>query len=117
VRVFVLGAALDALTLWGEVLTVAVFRADTYDRLFANLVETDDRAVALCSTRLATLHLTAGNLAEGERAARLALAVTPGLRSARINQDLAMVRSAAARHAGTTAELTDSIGDDLDATT
>ncbi len=39
IQVHLLGLALDALTLWGEILTVAVFDAPTYDRLFADLVD------------------------------------------------------------------------------
>jgi transcriptional regulator with XRE-family HTH domain len=41
IRVFCLGVALDALTLAGDILTVAVIAPDTYDALFANAVETN----------------------------------------------------------------------------
>jgi hypothetical protein len=38
VRVYCLGFGLDALTLVGEILTVAVFDADVYDQLFGDMV-------------------------------------------------------------------------------
>jgi hypothetical protein len=41
IRVFCLGVTLDALTLAGDILTVAVIAPDTYDALFANAVETN----------------------------------------------------------------------------
>ena len=41
IRVFCLGVTLDALTLAGDILTVAVIAPDTYDQLFANAVETN----------------------------------------------------------------------------
>lgn len=41
IRVFCLGVTLDALTLAGDILTVAVISPDTYDQLFANTVETN----------------------------------------------------------------------------
>ncbi|HEX3779756.1 MAG TPA: helix-turn-helix transcriptional regulator [Pseudonocardiaceae bacterium] len=41
IRVFCLGVTLDALTLAGDILTVAVIAPDTYDDLFANAVETN----------------------------------------------------------------------------
>lgn len=55
------------------------------------------RAVALCATRLATLHLRAGSRAEGAAAARAALRALPGLRSARITRDLTIMRDAVGR--------------------
>jgi transcriptional regulator with XRE-family HTH domain len=42
VRVYCLGVALDALTLWGEILTVAVFDGPVYDRLFADMVSANN---------------------------------------------------------------------------
>lgn len=63
------------------------------------------RAVALCATRLAAMHLNAGHLPEGEKAARAALAATPGIRSARIAKDLTVMRSAASRHGDATGDL------------
>jgi transcriptional regulator with XRE-family HTH domain len=42
VRVYCLGVALDALTLWGEILTVAVFDGAVYDRLFADMVSANN---------------------------------------------------------------------------
>lgn len=41
IRVFCLGVTLDALTLAGDILTVAVISPDNYDQLFANAVETN----------------------------------------------------------------------------
>ena len=41
IRVFCLGVTLDALTLAGDILTVAVIAPGTYDALFANAVETN----------------------------------------------------------------------------
>ena len=41
-RVYCLGVGLDALTMYAEVLTVAVFEPDLYDELFADMVETND---------------------------------------------------------------------------
>ncbi|PXY31705.1 helix-turn-helix transcriptional regulator [Prauserella muralis] len=41
IRLFCLGVTLDALTLAGDILTVAVIAPDTYDALFANAVETN----------------------------------------------------------------------------
>ncbi len=41
IRVFCLGVTLDALTLAGDILTVAIIAPDTYDELFANAVETN----------------------------------------------------------------------------
>jgi hypothetical protein len=38
IRVFCLGVTLDALTLAGDILTVAVIAPDAYDELFANAV-------------------------------------------------------------------------------
>lgn len=77
------------------------FSDDAHTRLSTAITGLGDgraRAVALCATRLATLHLHAGNLPEGRRAARTALAVTPGLRSARIDRDLGTVHTAADLH-------------------
>lgn len=49
-RVFYLGLGLDALTLFGEILTVAVFAADLFDRLFDGLVPVNSEgAVVLAS--------------------------------------------------------------------
>lgn len=41
IRVFFLGVTLDALTLAGDILTVAIIAPDTHDELFANAVETN----------------------------------------------------------------------------
>ena len=38
IRAYCFGVALDALTLWGEILTVVVFDADIYDKIFAKMV-------------------------------------------------------------------------------
>jgi len=56
------------------------------------------RAVALCATRLATLHLHAGHHDDGVAVARTALSAAPGLRSARILADLDDMRQAAAEY-------------------
>lgn len=42
VRVYCLGLTLDALTLCGDLLTVAVFEPDLYDEIFCNSVDTND---------------------------------------------------------------------------
>lgn len=42
IRVYCLGIALDALTLFGEILTVAVFDGPVYDRIFADMVDVND---------------------------------------------------------------------------
>lgn len=46
-RIYYLGTALDALTLAGEILTVAVFEPDTYDRLFANMPLVNDEGTVV----------------------------------------------------------------------
>lgn len=45
IRVACLGVGLDALNYVGDVLTVAVFDADTFDDIFANLVETNEEGI------------------------------------------------------------------------
>ncbi|WP_432838887.1 XRE family transcriptional regulator [Dactylosporangium sp. CA-092794] len=47
VRVYCMGVALDALTLYGELLTVAVYEGETYDRLFADMVDSNDEGVVV----------------------------------------------------------------------
>ena len=42
IRVFALGVAIDALNLVGDILTVAVFDAEVFDRVFDGLVERND---------------------------------------------------------------------------
>jgi transcriptional regulator with XRE-family HTH domain len=71
------------------------------------------RAVALCATRLAALHLHAGNASQGTAAAHAALRAVPGLRSARITRDLTVVRAAADRY---TDDSTRQLSDDITAT-
>lgn len=39
VRVFFLGVGLDPLTLWGEILTAAVFDDDAFDELFGSMLD------------------------------------------------------------------------------
>ncbi|MFG2060452.1 helix-turn-helix domain-containing protein [Micromonospora sp. NPDC048871] len=51
VRVYCLGVALDALTLWGEILTVAVFDGPTYDRLFADMVSANAEGTVVVTGR------------------------------------------------------------------
>jgi hypothetical protein len=50
-RVWLLGFALDALTLWGEVLTVAVLDAPVHDRIFARLVDTNPEGAVVKTGR------------------------------------------------------------------
>lgn len=74
------------------------FSDDAHQRLTAAIDgfdQTRARAIALCSTRLATLHLRAGHTAEGTHAVHTALQAVPGLRSARIIRDLTTMRAAA----------------------
>jgi transcriptional regulator with XRE-family HTH domain len=52
IRVFCLGVALDALTLYGEILTVAVFDGSTYDRLFAGMVDSNDEGTVVKTGRV-----------------------------------------------------------------
>jgi transcriptional regulator with XRE-family HTH domain len=47
IRVYCLGVALDALTLYGELLTVAVFDGPTYDRLFTDMVDSNDEGTVV----------------------------------------------------------------------
>jgi transcriptional regulator with XRE-family HTH domain len=47
VRVWCLGAGLDPLTLWGEILTVAVFDDEVFDELFSNLVVANDEGMVV----------------------------------------------------------------------
>ncbi|GIG58660.1 hypothetical protein Lfu02_30320 [Longispora fulva] len=47
IRVYCLGIALDALTLWGEILTVAVYDGQVYDRLFADMVDANDEGTVV----------------------------------------------------------------------
>lgn len=56
------------------------------------------RATALCLTQLATLHLEAGELDQGAEQARRALDVAAGIRSARLAEHLAALRTAASAH-------------------
>src|SRR5262249_30562367 len=54
VRVHCLGMGLDALTLFGEILTVAVFDADAYDHLFVNMVDANDEGIVVKNGRSGT---------------------------------------------------------------
>jgi transcriptional regulator with XRE-family HTH domain len=47
VRVWCLGVGLDPLTLWGEILTVAVFDDEVFDELFSELVLANDEGVVV----------------------------------------------------------------------
>jgi transcriptional regulator with XRE-family HTH domain len=49
IRPYFLGVALDALTLFGEVLTAAVFDAPIYDMLFADAVNVNEEGTVLAS--------------------------------------------------------------------
>jgi transcriptional regulator with XRE-family HTH domain len=75
-------------------------RADAYKRLSYAVESLDPsrraRAVALCQTRLAMLHLADGEVPEAAQWARRALAATVDLRSVRVRRDLAAIAQAAA---------------------
>jgi hypothetical protein len=45
VKVYCLGAGLDALNFVGDILTVAIFDANTFDDIFADLVESNDEGI------------------------------------------------------------------------
>jgi hypothetical protein len=47
VRVWCLGVGLDPLTLWGEILTVAVFDDEVFDELFSGLVVANDEGMVV----------------------------------------------------------------------
>jgi hypothetical protein len=51
IRLYCLGVALDALTLYGEILTVAVFDGAAYDRLFADIVDVNDEGTIVKTGR------------------------------------------------------------------
>lgn len=74
IRVWCLGITLDALTLAGDILTVAVIAPATYDRLFAEAVDTNTegavpaRRVPFNHTALQSLH-RGGTLSPGAAAA------------------------------------------------
>ncbi|MGH3681035.1 MAG: hypothetical protein ACRDT2_12435 [Natronosporangium sp.] len=57
---------------------------------------THARALALCTTGLASLHLTTGGLGQGAEWARLALRNADGITSVRLARELAAIRKAAA---------------------
>lgn len=46
-KVYFLGVGVDALTIWGEILTVAVFDAATFKELFASMVSRNDEGIVL----------------------------------------------------------------------
>jgi transcriptional regulator with XRE-family HTH domain len=58
VRVWCLGVGLDPLTLWGEILTVAVFDDEVFDELFGGLVVANDEGTVVTVA-------TPGRLAHG----------------------------------------------------
>jgi hypothetical protein len=47
IKIYCLGIAVDALTLAVEILTVAVFEADVYDQVLADLVEQNDEGTVV----------------------------------------------------------------------
>jgi hypothetical protein len=51
-RAYWFGTALDALTLWGEILTVAVVDADVYHRIFADMVHQNDEGSVVRTGRV-----------------------------------------------------------------
>jgi transcriptional regulator with XRE-family HTH domain len=53
IRVFCLGVGLDPLTLWGEILTVAVIDADVFDEIFRDLVTTNNEGTVVSAGRRA----------------------------------------------------------------
>ena len=55
IRAYCFGVALDALTLWAEILTVVVFDADVYDCLFAEMVRVNAEGQWCTSARPALL--------------------------------------------------------------
>ncbi|WP_233574166.1 helix-turn-helix domain-containing protein [Amycolatopsis panacis] len=70
IRVWYLGLTLDALTLCGDILTVAVIEPDLYDTMFANAVSSNSEGAV--STRALpfeqTRYATSGNRAASHRA-------------------------------------------------
>lgn len=64
-RIFYLGFGMDALTLYGEILTVSVIEPDTYDQLFADMVITNDEGsvVTIGGTRTPTTAIPFDHLA------------------------------------------------------
>lgn len=61
VRAYCLGVGLDALTLFGEILTVAVYDPDTYDALFAEMVDVNEEGtVVKAAGGVTALPFTAG---------------------------------------------------------
>ncbi|MGH8908148.1 MAG: helix-turn-helix domain-containing protein [Egibacteraceae bacterium] len=53
IRVFCLGVAVDPLTLWGEILTVAVIDADIFDHIFRDLVKINSEGTVVTAGRRA----------------------------------------------------------------
>jgi transcriptional regulator with XRE-family HTH domain len=58
------------------------------------------RSAALCMAQLATLHIEAGELAEGARWARRVLDSASGIRSVRLAEHMTIMRTAAGSHTG-----------------
>jgi hypothetical protein len=61
------------------------------------------RAAALCLAQLATLHLGAGEIGEGVACGARLVALAGGIRSGRLAEHLAIVRTSAKTHADETA--------------
>jgi transcriptional regulator with XRE-family HTH domain len=96
-------------------LASAAARTDAQHRLSRAIDQLDtsqSRPAALCMAQLATLHLEAGELAEGTHWARQALNIAHHIRSHRLAEHLAIMQTAAARHADDPAvrELTEQLG-------
>ncbi len=53
IRVSCLGVGLDPLTLWGEILTVAVIEADVFDDIFRDLVATNSEGTVVTASKRA----------------------------------------------------------------
>jgi hypothetical protein len=68
IRVYCLGVALDALTLVGEILTVAVFAADVFDDLAGDFVDANDEGTVI-NTRVPFTEAGVRSMLDGRRIA------------------------------------------------
>jgi transcriptional regulator with XRE-family HTH domain len=96
IRVYCLGVALDALTLYGELLTVAVFEGETYDRLFTDMVDSNDEGVVVKTGKVqptSALPFTRHVLDELTRGGRLAPAAAGCLELAWRHRQLILGRN------------------------
>lgn len=89
VRAWCLGVGLDALTLYGEILTVAVYDPDTYDDLFAEAVDVNEEGtVVKAAGGVTALPLTAGVVDQIVGTGRMAPAGAACLRLAWRHRDM-----------------------------